>query len=93
MSAADAPVAMSAQSGSAASHHGVKHLAMGPRKTRSVFFPEAVACGADDVGHLKGGPAHRLMSFRERFTVSGLETVMASIGLAIACRCRRERCR
>jgi hypothetical protein len=39
-----------------------------------MFFPEAVAHGADDIGHLNGGSTHRLMSFRERFTVSGLET-------------------
>jgi hypothetical protein len=51
---------------------------------RSVLFPETIACSADDVGHLEGGLTHRFMSLRERFTVSGLETSMASIGLGKA---------
>ena len=93
MSAADALITMSAQSGSAASHYGVKHLAMRPCEVRAVLLPEAVARGADDIGHLEGGVTHRLMSFRERFTVSRMDTVMDSIGLGIVCRCRRERWR
>src|SRR4051812_11426267 len=56
-------------------------------------LPEAVARDADDVCHLDSGTAHSLTSLRERFTVSGLVIVMASIGVATACKCRRERCR
>ena len=56
-------------------------------------IPETVARSADDVGHLEGGAVHRLISLRERFTVSRLETSVASIGLGKACRWRRERCR
>jgi hypothetical protein len=77
---------MSAQSRRAASHDRIEYLAMGPGNTRSVLFPETVACHADDVGHLEGDVAHRFMRFRERFTVPGLETSMASIGLGKACR-------
>ena len=84
MSAADALIAMSPQSRSAASDDRIEHLAMRPGKMRSVLFPETVACRADDVGHLEGGVTHRFMSLRERFTVSGLETSMASIGLGEA---------
>src|ERR1035438_7145383 len=43
--------------------------------------------------HLEGGPAHRFISLLERFTSSGLETSIASSGLATACRWRRDRCR
>ena len=86
MSAADTLVAMSSQSRSAASYDRIEHLAMRPRKMRSVLFPEAVACCADDVSHFEGGVNHRLIRFRDRSTVSGLETSMASIGLGNACR-------
>ena len=38
------------------------------------------------IGHLKGGPTHRLISLLERFTWSGLDTSMVSSGLGTACR-------
>lgn len=82
---------MPTQSGSAASHDGIEHLAMRPGKVGSMLVPEAAAGCADDVGHLQGGAAHRLIFFLERFTVSGLQTAIASIGLAMACKCRRDR--
>ena len=93
MSAAYTLIAMSTKGCSAASHDGIEHLAVGPCKMSAVLFQEAVACDADDVGHLKGGPAHRLIFLRERFTASGLETAMPSIGLATAWRWRRDRWR
>ena len=65
---------------------GIEHLAMYPCKVRLVLFPESVARCANDVGHLEGGPAHRLINLLERFTSSGLETSIASSGLATACR-------
>lgn len=93
MSAANALIAMSTQSRGAASHDGVEDLAMWPRQMQSVLVPEAVAHSANDVSHLEGGAAHRLIFLRERFTVSGLEMAMPSIGLATAWRWRRDRWR
>ena len=93
MAAASALIEMPAQCRSAAANDGVKYLAMHPCKVRLVLVPKAVACCADDVGHLEGGPAHRFLSLLERFTSSGLDTSMASSGLATACRWRRDRCR
>ena len=84
MAAASALIEMPAQCRSAAANDGVKYLAMHPCKVRLVLVPKAVACCADDVGHLEGGPAHRFLSLLERFTSSGLDTSMASSGLATA---------
>jgi len=93
MAAADALITMAAQCRGAAADDGIEHLAMHPCKVRLVPFPESVARCADDVGHLEGGPAHRFINLLDRFTSSGLDTSMASRGLATACRWRRDRCR
>src|SRR5664280_3078881 len=93
MAAAKAQIQMTAQRRGAATDDGIEHLAMRPCKMRLLLFPKSVARCADDVGHLEGGPAHRFISLLERFTSSGLETSMASSGLATACRWRRDRCR
>ena len=93
MTAADALIEMTAQCRGTATDDGIEHLAMRPCKMRLLLFPKAVARCADDVGHLEGGPAHRFISLRERFTSSGLDTSMASNGLGIACRWRRDRCK
>ena len=93
MAAADALIKMTAQCRGAAPNNGIEHLAMHPCKMRLVLVPESVARCADDVGHLEGGPTHRLIFLLERFTPSGLETSIASSGLATACRWRRDKCR
>jgi len=93
MAAADALVQMTAQCRSAAANDGIEHLAMRPCKMRPLPFPETVARRADDVGHLEGGSAHRLIFLLERFTSSGLDISMASSGLGTACRWRRDKCR
>ena len=93
MAAADALITMTAQCRSAAADDGIEHLAMRPCKVRLLLFPETVARCADDVGHLEGGPAHRFIRLLERFTSSGRDTSIASSGLGIACRWRRDRCR
>jgi hypothetical protein len=93
MAAADALIAMTAQCRGTAANDGIEHLAMRPSKMRLLLFPETVARRADDVGHLEGGPSHRFISLLERFTSSGPDTSMASSGLGIACRWRRDRCR
>ena len=93
MAAADALIAMAAQSRGAAADDGIEYLAMRPRKMRLLLLPETVARSTDDVGHLEGGPGHRFMRLLERFISSGRDTSMASSGLGIACRWRRDRCR
>jgi hypothetical protein len=55
----------------------------GPRGDYSILETvDPVAC-SDDVGHLKGGPTHRLISLLERFTWLGLDTSIASSGLEL----------
>jgi hypothetical protein len=93
MAAVGALIAMTAQCRGATAQDGIEHLAMRPCKMRLLLFPKTVACCTDDVGHLEGGPAPRLLFLLERFTPSGLDTSMASSGLGIACRWRRDRCR
>jgi len=93
MAAADALIAMTAQCRGAAADDGIEHLAMRPCKMGLLLLPKAVARCADDVGHLEGGPAHRLIFLLERFTSSGRDTSIASSGLGIACRWRLDKCR
>src|SRR5258708_13732003 len=76
MAAADALIAMTAQCRAAAADDGIEHLAMRPCKMRLLLFPESVARSTDDVGHLEGGSAHRLIFLLERFTSSGQDTSM-----------------
>src|SRR6266404_9940313 len=52
------------------------------------MLPESVSCCSDDIGHLKGGPTHRLISLLEHFTWSGLDTSIASSGQGTVCRRR-----
>ena len=77
----------------AATDDGVHHLAVLRGELRSVPLDEAAAACAEDVGHLKGGPAHPFTRLLECFTSLDIETVSDSNGLATACRCRRDRCR
>ena len=93
MSAAGASVAMTAQRRRAATDDSVHHLAVLRGEMRSVSSEEAAAGYAEDVGHLKGGPAHRFTRLLECFTSLDVETVSDSSGLATACRCLRDRCR
>ena len=58
-----------------------------------VVLNEAIALGANDIGHLEEGPSHFFFNLRERGTRSRLETSRASSGLGIACRCLGERCK
>jgi hypothetical protein len=77
----------------AATRDGVQHLPLCPRQPGPTAFDEALALGANDIGHLEGGPHHFLCLFREWWTISGPDTFRVSSGLATACRCRRERCK
>ncbi len=93
MSAAGASVAMTAERRRAATDDGVHHLAVLRGEMRSMPHDEAAACCAEDVGHLKGGPAHRFARLLESLASAEVETVSDSNGLGTACRCRRDRCR
>ena len=84
---------MTAQCRGAAADDGIEHLAMRPCKMQLLLLQKPVARSTDDVGHLEGGPAHRLIFLLERFTSSGLDTSIASSGLGTACRWRRDKCR
>jgi hypothetical protein len=93
MSAAGASIAMTAERCRAATDDSVHHLAVLRGKMRSMPLDESVARDAEDVGHLKGGPAHRFARLLESLASVKVETVSDSIGLGTACRCRLDRCR
>lgn len=93
MSAAGAPIAMASERRRAATDDGVHHLAVLLGEMRSMPRDEAAAGYTEDVGHLKGGPAHRFARLLESLSSAEVETVSDSIGLGTACRCRRDRCR
>src|SRR5450432_4238450 len=87
MAAAKTLVAMTAQSCRPTTHDRIQDFAMLPGEVRAVPLPEAVARAAEDVGHLKGGAAHRCTRLLSRFiSPSGVAIWMASSGLATACR-------
>lgn len=86
-------IEMATQRGRAAAREGAQHAPLLPRQPGPVGLDEAIAVLANDVGHLEGGPRPRFCSLRDRRAVSGVETGIASKGVATACRCRRERWR
>ncbi len=65
MAAANASVPVTAQSGGAATLDGVQHLPLCPGQPGPTAFDEALTLGANDIGHLEGGPNHFLCRFRE----------------------------
>jgi hypothetical protein len=77
----------------AAKLDGVEHAQMEPRQPGPVLCDEAIAVLSDDISHLGGWLIHCFCFFRERLTLSGLETVIVSRGLTTAVRCLCERCR
>ena len=93
MSAAGAPIAMASERRRTATDDGVHHLTVLRGEMRSLPLEEAAAGCAEDVGHLKGGPAHPLTRLLECFTSLDVETASDSSGLATACRCLRDKCR
>ena len=93
MSAAGASIAMATERSRAATDDGVHHLAVLEGEMRSMPVEEAAAGSTQNVGHLKGGPAHPFTRLLECFASLVVETVSDSSGLATACRRRRDRCR
>ena len=90
---ARALVTMPTECRGAAASDGAQHFPVSPVDPAEVVLNEAIALGANDIGHLEEGPSHFFFSLRERWTPSRLETGSASSGLGMACRCLRERCR
>jgi hypothetical protein len=88
MSAVGAPIAMSAQRGGAATRDGQQHFLMLPVDPPATAFNKGLSCTANDVGHLQRRPAHELC-----LCPPCRENVRASSGLAVALRCRWDRCR
>src|ERR1035437_8605772 len=88
MSAAGTAIAMSAQRGGAAARNGRQHFLVLPVDPLATVFKKCLSSTANNVGHLQQGPAHELC-----LGPPCAENVSASSGLAVALRCRWERCR
>ena len=88
MSAVRALIAMSAQRGGAAACDGQQHLFVLPVDPLATALNKGLSCTANDVGHLQRRPVHAFCVCSPSPRI-----VSASSGLAVALRCRRERCR
>ena len=88
MSAAGAAVAMPAQRGGAAAHDGQQHLPVLPVDPPAAVFHKCLSSTANNVGHLHERPVVQLC-----LCPPCEENVSASSGLAVALRCRWDRCR
>ena len=94
MPASDTAIEMTAQRGRTAARDGAEHAQVLRGQPGPVFLDEARRVLSNDVGHLEGWPRHcGGASLRERFAVSGLDTVRVSNGLGTAVKCRCDRWR
>ena len=88
MSAAGAAVAMPAQRGGAAAHDGKQYLLVLPVDPPAAVFNKCLSSTAINVGHLRERPVVQLCWCRPCEV-----NVRASSGLAVALRCRWDKCR
>src|ERR1035437_8419485 len=88
MSAAGAAVAMPTERGGAAARDGEQQLLVLPVDPPAAVFPKCLYSTANNVGHLQKRPAHELC-----LCPPSEEHISASSGLAVALRCRCDRCR
>jgi hypothetical protein len=88
MSAAGAAVAMAAQRGGAAARDGQQHLLVLPVNPSTAVIHKCLSSTANNVGHLQERPVLQLC-----LCPPCEENVSASSGLAVALRCRWDRCR
>src|ERR1700739_537262 len=89
MAAASAAIDVTTQRSRTAMRDGAHHFELLIADPGLVMIDEAVAFGAEYVGHLKDGPIHR--SCRSlRLMSAGLRTARPSPGLVAACRWRRD---
>jgi len=91
MAAAGALVRMPAHCGGAASLDGNKHLQMQPGEPGRRPIQESAACCAYKIGQLHEWPRHYLRGLSSGFWADA--STSESRGLAVALRCRSERCR
>jgi hypothetical protein len=61
MSAAQALIEMTAESGGPTTPNGPQYFDVLPREPMAVSFDERLSCRADDVGHLQRRPAHLVL--------------------------------
>src|SRR5215471_4579990 len=61
MSTASALIDVAAEYGSAARSNGPQHFDVLPADPLAASFDECFSCGADQIGHLEGWPAHLLV--------------------------------
>ena len=59
----------------AAASDGAQHFPVGPVDPAEVVLNEAIALGANNIGHLEEGQSHFFFSLRERWMLSRLETL------------------
>src|SRR5260370_42300985 len=90
---ARALVAMPAECSGTAASDRAQYFPVGPVDPAEVVLNEAIALGANDIGHLEDAPRHFFLSLRDLLTPSRPQTSRASSGLGIARRCLCERCR
>ena len=88
MSATGAAIAMSAKRGGAAAHDSQQHLPVLPVDPLAAVFHKCLSSTANNVGHLHERPVVQLC-----LCPPCEENVSASRGLAVALRCRWDRCR
>src|SRR5271157_1165928 len=88
MSAVQALIAMPTQRGSTAARDGQQHFLVLPVDPLATVFKKCLSSTANDISHLQQRPAHELC-----LCPPCAEKVSASSGLAVALRCRWERCR
>ena len=88
MSAARTAVAMAAESSSAAARNRQQDLLVLPVDPALTAFEERLPGIANDIGHLQRRAIHSLC-----VCSPCVPNVRASSGLAVALRCRSERCR
>ena len=92
MAARGTAIEMSAQSRGPAVRDGAKHTQVLRGEPGAMGLDEACPELANDIGYLEGWPGHRGCNLRERFTVSGVDTVRSKgLGTAVRCRCDRWR--
>ncbi len=88
MSTVGTAIAMAAERGSAAACDREQDLLMLPGDPAATAFHEGGTGTANNIGHLQRRPVYGL-----RIGSPGVGRVSASSGLAVALRCRCERCR
>src|ERR1039457_5221617 len=73
MPAASALIQMPATCGGATPRDGQQHFDVFPADSLAASLEEASSCGADEIGHLQGRPAHLLLLYGAVFQVQRVQ--------------------